>query len=314
MRALDVVIAELAARQHGVVTVAQLSAAGATRNAIAHRVENRRLTSLHRGVYRLGETETRLTRLMAAVLAGGAGAVLSHHAAAELHGFAPRKPGAIDVTVQRGHARRRDGLRIHRARVDATRVHGIPTTTPARTILDLAAVLPHRDLRRAIEEAQIQRKLDPHSLTDAVDQAAGHRGARALRAIATDENEPQLTRSEAERRLLELIQRADLPRPETNVRIGRWEVDALWPAERLVVEVDGFAFHSSRDAFERDRHKETDLAAAGYRVARVTWRQIARERELVVASLARALSPPPVSARPPAGAAPHGSPLGPPRW
>jgi very-short-patch-repair endonuclease len=310
----DPIIAQLAARQHGVVARRQLLAAGVSPSAIKVRVENRRLTPLHRGVYRLGETDTRLTQLAAAVLAGGAGAVLSHHAAAELHGFRGPRAGPIDVTVPADHARHRPGLRMHRGRVDAVKVHGIPVTTPARTILDLATELTARELRRAIEEAQIQRKLDPHSLTDAVDQAAGHRGARALRAAANHTHEPRLTRSEAERRLLDLIDRAGLPRPQTNVRVASWEVDAVWPAERLVVEVDGFAFHSTRDAFERDRRKETELAAAGYRVARVTWRQIAREREAVVASLARALSPPPGSWRPPAGAAPPGSPLGPPRW
>ncbi|HEV2999260.1 MAG TPA: type IV toxin-antitoxin system AbiEi family antitoxin domain-containing protein [Solirubrobacteraceae bacterium] len=288
----DRVIAALAARQHGAVARAQLLEAGVSSEAIKHRTDNRRLTPLHRGVYRLGETETRLTRLMAAVLAAGPTAALSHHAAAELHGFGPERKGPIDVTVTKGHARKRAGLRIHRARtLDRQLIHGIPATTPARTLLDLAATLPQRDLHRAIEEAQVQRKLDPSSLAEAVDQARGHRGAGALRAAAmTSTHEPALTRSEAERVLLDLIRRAELPPPRTNQRIGRWEVDALWPDHRLVVEVDGFAYHATREAFERDRRKQAELTAAGYRVNRITWLQLSREREWVAAKLSGALS------------------------
>lgn len=288
---VDPIIAALAARQHGVVARAQLLAAGMSPKAVRHRVETRRLTPLHRGVYRLGETETRLTRLMAAVLAAGPTGALSHHAAAELHGFGPQRPGPIDVTVTQGHARQKPGLRVHRARhIDRVNIQGIPTTTPARTLLDLATVLPERDLHRAIEEAQIQRKLDHSSLAEAVDRAAGHHGARALRAAATATHEPALTRSEAERILMDVIRRADLPIPRTNQRIGRYEVDAVWHEQRLVVEVDGYAFHSTRHAFERDRRKQADLTAAGYRVNRITWRQLSEEREAVVARLATALS------------------------
>lgn len=313
MRALDLVIAELASRQHGVLTVAQLTAAGASRNAIAHRVANGRLTAVHRGVYRLGETHTRLTSLMAATLAAGPTGALSHHAAAELHGIAKPRPGPIDVTVTRGHARQRDGLRIHRARTtETTRVHGIPTTTVAQTIKDLAAVLSGRDLQRAVEEAQVHRKLDMPTLARAVDEARGRRGVRALRA--TTDHGPRFTRSEAERRLLELVRSAGLPEPETNVRVAGYEVDALWRDHGVVVEVDGQAFHSTREAMERDRRKDADLEAAGYAVKRVTWTQITRQREAVVARLARALSAGPASGRPLAAAAPRGSPPGPRRW
>jgi very-short-patch-repair endonuclease len=299
----------LAARQHGVVTRAQLRAAGVSADEIRHRMETGLLTALHRGVYRLGPIHTVLTGPMAAALACGPAAAVSHHAAAALHGLRPVPPGPVDVTVTRGHARRRPGLRIHRSRtLDATQVRGIPTTTVARTIRDLAAVLPARDLARLVEEAQVQRKLDRPSLARAVEQARGHRGAAALRAAAGDE--PRLTRSEGERRLLELVRAARLPEPETNVRVGGYEVDALWRAERLVVEVDGFAFHSTRAAFERDRRKTSVLQTEGFRVERLTWRRLEREREAVVATLAAALSAARASGRRPAAAAPPGSPPG----
>lgn len=232
---------------------------------------------------------------MAAVLACGETAVASHHTAAELHGIRPVRPGPIDVTVPCGKPRSREGISAHRSALrpdDVMRTQGIPTTTPKRTIRDLAAGLPDRELRRAIEEALVQRKLDRPSLADAVDEARGQRGAAALRAAAegVSGEAARLTRSEAERRLLELIDAAGLPRPRTNVRIGRSEVDAVWWKERLVVEVDGFAFHGHRAAFERDRRRDADLAARGLRVIRVTWRQIADEPEAVIARLAAALA------------------------
>ena len=309
----DAAIAAIAARQHGAVGRAQLVAAGVSAEAIKHRVATGRLTALHRGVYSVGPTHTPLTSLMAATLACGSTAVLSHHAAAALHGIRPARGGPIEVTVTKGHARKRRGLRIHRARaVERTTVHGIPVTTVARTLRDLAGDLNERELGRAVEEAQIQRKLDHLSLVDAVDEARGRRGARALRAAA--QHEARLTRSEAERRVLELVRAAELPAPRTNARLGRYEVDFVWPTDRLVVEVDGYAYHSTREAFERDRRKDADLLGAGYRVLRVTWRQIAKEPEAVVARLARSLSAVPAPARPPAAAAPRGCPPDRRRW
>ncbi|HEV2813783.1 MAG TPA: DUF559 domain-containing protein [Solirubrobacteraceae bacterium] len=229
---------------------------------------------------------------MAAVLACGPSAVASHRAAAWLHGFGPEVRGPVDVTVRGGQPRTRAALRVHRARLrpdEVTRSRGIPVTTPARTIRDLARTATTRELQRAIEEAQIQRKLDHASLTDAVDEARGQRGVRALRATAA-RADPRITRSEAERRLLTLVEKAGLSAPESNVIVGRYEVDALWRRERLVVEVDGFAFHGSRTAFERDRRKDAELTARGWRVIRVTWRQLTDEPHLVVARLSAALA------------------------
>ena len=224
---------------------------------------------------------------MAAVLACGETAVVSHESAAELHGIRKAHPGPVHVTVARSGARRKARLTIHRAELagdEVTRMEGIPVTTVKRTIQDLATTLPRNELERTIEQAQIQRSL---SLTDAVDGRRGKRGATALRAATQDG--PRFTRSEAERRLLELVKRAGLPRPETNVRIGRWEVDALWRAERVVVEVDGYTFHSSSRSFERDRRKQNELQAMGLSVLRVTWRQLEEVVE-VVARLSAALA------------------------
>jgi very-short-patch-repair endonuclease len=270
MRREDVV-AVLAARQHGLVTTGQLLGAGITNDAIRRRVESGRLRRLHRGVYLVASLPAQFTPEMAGVLACGDSAVLSHHSAAALWGIRPPHRGDIHVTVRR-KVRGREGVRVHRTSdVERTRQHGIPITTPARTIDDLARLIPQRDLDRAVEQAIILRLP----------------GRAELEAL---QDEPSLTRSEAEARLLELIRAAELPRPLTNVRVHGHEVDLYWPEHRLVVEVDGFAYHSSRAAFERDRLRDARLQAHGLRVSRVTWRQIAGTPEAVLVRLASALA------------------------
>jgi very-short-patch-repair endonuclease len=180
---------------------------------------------------------------------------------------------------------------VHQARaVEVVRRHGIAVTTAARTLLDVAPQLDRRELARAVEEAQVQALATRTQLEALVARSGGHRGVGALAAAVAACDEPRFTRSRAERRLLELVRRARLPEPAANARVGRLEVDALWPAQRLVVEVDGWRFHSSRAAFERDRERDAELQAAGFRVARVTWRQLVSEPEAVVARLAAALA------------------------
>ncbi|MDP9293551.1 MAG: DUF559 domain-containing protein [Actinomycetota bacterium] len=247
------------------------------------------MTRLHRGVYLVGPLKAPFTDAMAAVLACGDGAVLSHHAAAALYGLRPTLPAEVDVTVAGRQARHRPGIRVHRTRRlptgEVTRRQGIPVTTPERTLRDLAAVLPPKDLKRALEQAEVQRLLT----LPLDEQFTRHRGAKALRAVATRHDAPALTRSEAEIRVLALVEAARLPRPAGNVRLHGYEVDLLWRPERLVAEVDGYAFHSTRAAFERDRRRDAELQTAGYRVLRVTWRQIVEEPEALVATLSVAL-------------------------
>jgi very-short-patch-repair endonuclease len=280
----DRAVLELAARQHGAVTTGQLAALGLSRQAITRRVAGGRFARLHRGVYLVGPLPAQFTREMAAVLACGDTAMLSHQSAAGIWGFGPHWQGDVHVTVQGHHPRQRRGIRVHRATphpsLKAAVHHGLPLTTPARTLKDLAATLPQHHLDRAVEQAQLLRLVDADTL---------HRqGSSALtNALRHD---PALTRSEAEARLLALIRAAQLPTPQTNTRIGRHEVDMVWHEQRVIVEVDGYEFHSSRQAFERDRLRDGDLQAAGYRVLRVTWRQIAHEPELVIARLAALLA------------------------
>jgi very-short-patch-repair endonuclease len=168
---------------------------------------------------------------------------------------------------------------------------GIPVTSPARTLLDLAAVAPSHDLERAFDEALTQRLTTTASLTAAVERAQGHHGAGRVRALLARSEEPALTRSEAERRFLALVREARLPAPMVNAHVAGYLVDFLWRDSRLIVEIDGYRFHSSRAAFERDRLRDAELNAAGFRVVRVTWRQLVEEPVAVIARLARALEP-----------------------
>lgn len=276
-------VAAVAARQRGVVTVGQLRQAGIGRNGAAHRVRHGRLVPIHRGVYRVGPVAAPLSREVAALLACGPTAALSHHTAAAVWGLRPPHPGDVHVTVTGQRATNRPGLRVHRTHsLDAAVHDGLRLTAPARTLLDLAPLLPRPALERAAEQAVVLRLTTHDEL--ARECRPGRRGTARLRAALP--TEPSLTRSEAERRLLALVRAARLPRPRTNVRVAGHEVDLLWREQKLVVEVDGFAYHGSRQAFERDRRRDADLTAAGFRVVRFTWRQIAHEPEAVLARLA----------------------------
>jgi very-short-patch-repair endonuclease len=290
----DWMIATLATMQYGVVSRAQLLAAGIGPGAIETRLKRHQLHPLHRGVYAVGHTAlVPLARELAAVLACGSGAVLSHRTAAWIWRILEFAGELIDVTVPRSN-RRRPGLTVHRSRSlgpEDTRVHrGIPVTAPARTLLDLAEVATARELERAFDEAITQRLTTYPALAAAVQQANGHRGIRALRELLARTEEPTITRSEAEERFLALTREADLPAPQVNARVGAHIVDFLWPDRRLVVEVDGYRFHASRTAFERDRRRDADLNATGFRVLRITWRQLVEEPVAVIARLAQALA------------------------
>jgi very-short-patch-repair endonuclease len=219
--------------------------------------------------------------------------VFSHRSAAWLWRLLPAATGRVELTVAGRDSRSRPGIRVHRVRDldrrEIRKLGGIPITSPARTIFDLAAAVTPRELARALAEAYARRLVRRSELASLLARRPSRPGTRALRALL-DDGPPALTRSQAEERLLALIRAAELPSPEANVRIGRHEVDFLWRDKRLALEVDGFAFHSSRAAFERDRRRDAELGTRGYRVTRVTWRQIVDEPEALVARLAASLA------------------------
>jgi very-short-patch-repair endonuclease len=231
---------------------------------------------------------------MAAVLACGEAAVASHDSAAFVLGLWTSYDGPIHITLPSRCNRSRPGIRVHRTHTleptDVRQHRGIPVTAPARTLIDLAQGLSPRALQRAIEEAQVRGLVRVSQLRAALDRIPRRRGVAQVRALLDDDLRPALTRSEAERRLLELARAAGLPPTAVNTRVGTYEVDLLWRRQRLVVEVDGYAYHAHRAAFERDRIRSADLQAAGYNVMRVTWRQIDSAPEAVIARLAGALA------------------------
>jgi very-short-patch-repair endonuclease len=186
------------------------------------------------------------------------------------------------VTVEaRGTRDKRRGIDLHCVRAvdarDVTVLEGIPVTTVARTLVDLCSVLPDRMVERALEQSYVLRLVEPQAIEDALTRAAGRRTAALRALIATERRTPTLTRSELEEAFLALCRRGGLPDPEVNVHLHGYEVDFLWRAQKRVVEVDGYAFHSARGAFERDRRKDVDLELAGFPVTRFTHDQVRYE-------------------------------------
>jgi very-short-patch-repair endonuclease len=274
--AADEAIAELAERQHGVVARSQLRALGLGRGAIAARLRTKRLHRMHRGVYAVGHRRvSRLGWWLAAVLACGPDAVLSHRCAAALWGILEGWPVTVDISAPRRLAPRA-GMRIREAAIaaDERTVHaGIPVTTVARTLLDLAAVLQPHELDRVLERAEAMRLSDRTPLVALIERHHRRRGTKNLKGAVKEGLRPAVTRSELERRFLSFIDKAQLPRPQTNRWLqigGEWlEVDCVWPAQRVIVELDSRAYHQTTAAFERDRKRDR-AQAAGWRVLRVT--------------------------------------------
>jgi len=287
------VLVHLAETQHGVVSLAQLRTLGLSASAVRSRVAASRLHPLHRGVYAVGRpTVSRRGRWMAAALACGRGAALSHRSALELWSVVSFRGGPPSVTGSRAqHAK--PGVVLHTSRTlapdDVTALDGIPCTTIARALLDFAGSASRRELARAVEEAERRRIFDGLAVESVLSRANGRRGAGRLRTALEEWAEPPFTRSEAERIALDLIAGAGLPAPNVNTIVAGYEVDLHWPAHRLVVEIDSLAWHSTGPALERDGARDADLDEAGLRVRRFTARQLDREPAWVVAQIRRAL-------------------------
>jgi predicted transcriptional regulator of viral defense system len=289
----------LAARQEGVFSLAQLKRLGLSASAIHKRAQGGRLYRVYQAVYSLAPPEllSRNGRFMAAVLACGPGAVLSHRSAAELHELLASARSGIDVTVPNRSGRAHQGINLHRSTTlmptDTTVIDNIPCTTVSRTALDLAAVSPQRRVERALTQGEILGKLDASALKDQLDRNAKTPAAANLRAALralTGGTTP--TWSRFEERFLALCRRTGVPQPEVNAWIvlddgePAIRADFAWRAERVVIETDGRRYHSSRRAFETDRRRDQRLTVAGWRVIRLTWRQLEEEPRRIEALLA----------------------------
>ncbi len=288
---IDARVAWVAARQHGVVAHDQLRAAGLSPAGVRRRVEAGWLHRFHRGVFAVGHPAlTNRGRWAAAVLAGGPGAVLSHRSAGALWGLMP-ETATLDVTVSGRHRHPQPGVVVHASRLAAThttRIDGLPVTALARTLLDLAEVLSIGELVECIDRTG--NRLRPALMSSMINEHRGRHGLKPLRqALLRTRPQDVLTRSELERRGLTLLAAASLPMPEVNVRVYGYEVDLLWRAERLVVELDGRRWHDTPAAHERDRRRDTNLLCRGYAVMRLTWRQVVNDPQWVANRVRQAL-------------------------
>ncbi len=290
----DAEVARIAERQKGFVHREQLLAAGIGRGAITHRIRHKRLHAYYRDVYLFGRPRPEpLGPAMAAVLHFRGHAVVSHRTAAEMWCMLGQRPGASTLTVVGRDLRRRPGLELHRATAispaDLRRRDGLPVTSPARVLVELAGAVTELELESAFAECRSQRLASDRQIENAIARAPHHRGVAQLRELLAG-GAPALTRSDGERLLLGMIREAQLSRPIANARACGHEVDLLWPDQRLIVELDGWETHRDRSSFERDRLRDQRLVAAGYTVIRVTARQLQREPFAVIARLAAALS------------------------
>jgi len=285
----------LATGQHGVVARRQLRALGFGTEAIKAALAEGRLSSLHEEVYAVGHLRVpRRGYWWAAVLAYGPNALLSHHTAAVLWGIQRPRRGPIHVTAGCGRqgVRRREGIWVHRCKLaaeDTTIREGMPVTTVARTLFDLAEVAPYETLKGAVEEADRLKLLRLRELEQVCERGRGRRALRPVRRLLAELGAPDEGRSPLEVRFARFLRKHRLPMPAQNVLVLGHEVDALWPAAKLVVELDSWEHHGHRASFERDRARDLKLMLAGHRTIRVTHRRLDREAAQLAAEIRQLL-------------------------
>jgi very-short-patch-repair endonuclease len=272
---IDKGIAALARKQHGYVTRQQLLDLGLGPRAIEYRVAMGRLLPVYAGVYAVGHLPLGYeARAHATVLAGGAGAVLSHSSAAALWKYV--RDWSIPFEVIAKSDRRRRGIRVHRVktltRKDVTRQLGVPVTSPARTVFDMTPRLADTPLRRLMRDARLTYTLNLSDLAELLDRHPRHPATRRLRPFLKATGGP--TRSEFEDAFTQFARQYGLPAPITNTHVCGYEVDVLFLEHRVIVELDGAEFHLDRYAFEHDRDRDADLLAAGYVTVRITWERL----------------------------------------
>ena len=286
-------IRAIAERQHGIVASNQLVELGVGRRLIETRLAGGLLVPVHRGVFALGhESKSLKGRWLAAVLACGPGAVLSHGSASQLWGLRSFR-GPIEVTRCSGGSHR-PGIRLHQTRRlepgEVTEEAGIPVTSIERALLDIAPRLDKRGLERALVTADRSGRLRWPALERVIEQGVGRRGAAHLRAVAGSVDPRAVDAvSPLEIDFLALCREARLSLPQVNVLVEGHLVDFFWPAERVVVETDGYRYHRDRLAFEHDHETTVDLEAAGFRVHRTTYRMLRQDPDRFLANVLASL-------------------------
>ncbi|MFT3865309.1 MAG: DUF559 domain-containing protein [Solirubrobacterales bacterium] len=296
-------MATLAGRQHGVVGRWQLQEIGLTEKMIKTRIAHGGLHRVHRGVYAVGHRALTVeSRWMAAVLAHGPLAVLSHRSAGQLWGLYPRSRIAPEVTVP-GSKKTKRWIAAHRGTLlgdEVVRVRGIPVTSVPRTMFDLAGMLKEREVERAWNEMEVRGYRDRLSVPHLLERHPGRKGSLVLARLAERATLPVgITRNDLEEAFLALVDRYELPRPRMNVHIalrGRfYEIDCLWEDRRVAIELDGGGAHGTTEAFHKDRERDRILTAEGFTTARITWDHIQDTPAEVADDLRRILTPYPSS-------------------
>jgi len=292
-------IAALGTAQRGRTARWQLLAAGLSDDMIRTRVSNGLLIRVRHGVYAVGHrSPMQLADEVSALLTAPPGTLLSHLTAARiwrLHTPAAAGLLPVDILVDDGGGRHVTGVREHRTRqphrMARVFVDDLPVTSPEQTLLDIAPLVGARELERALDEALASGLTSRRQVSEAASRNIRRAGSADLRALTLSRGPLTLTRSQAEERFLALIREAKLPAPEVNVRLHGFTVDFFWRDAGVVVELDGYQWHSSRSAFERDRRKDAAMRTAGLRLTRLTWEAINLRALEIVANVARELAP-----------------------
>lgn len=290
----DAAAARIAARQRTLLSPDQLADCGLTPDAIRHRQHSGRLHVVFRSVYSMGcGVLPPLAREQAALMALGEHTFLSHRSAAFVWGIREAEPDDVEVSVVGRCCESRDGIVVHRIKAidrrDLRHHEDLWVSSPARTVLEVAAVGTHDELIDVIDQGLALRRFTPGDLKSVLARNRGRRGTARLADVIADETTMAISRSRAEKALLRLIRDARLPLPETNVKFGRFEADFVWHEQRLIVELDSPTFHGGPGAFQRDREKDLVYRDAGYDVLRFTRAHVIHEPAMVLVRLVRAL-------------------------
>jgi very-short-patch-repair endonuclease len=285
-------VARIAAQQKTLVTTEQLARCGLGKDAVAYRVASGRLREVFQSVYSLSPGELPALALeLGALFACGKGSLISHRSAAFVWGMHKAPPEKVEVSVVRRSCWRRDGVVVHRIKAidrrDLRRHEDLWVSSPARAVLEVAAVGTRDELIEVIDQGLALRRFTPGDLKGVLNRHRGRRGAARLSDLMGDETAMAISRSKAEKALLRLIRDARLPRPETNVKFGRFEADFVWHEQKLIVELDSPTFHGAPGAFQRDREKDLVFRDDGLRFTRA---DIIHEPAVVLVRLVRALA------------------------
>lgn len=291
-------VSQIATNQGGPISREQLLGLDVSKPTIKSWLRSGRLHSYFRGVYLLGhEAMTPKGRMLAPVLAYGDDAVLGYRSAGHWRGFYRTARRDVDVIVPGRSKAKQDGIDLHLVRSldsrDVTEHEGVPITTVPRTLLDLAEVLNPRQLKRAVEEADRLKLFDARAVQELLERSPGRHGLKPLGSLLADFDYHPLSRSEFEALFYDFCIEYELPRPTMNAPILDYQADAHWPGTNLIVELDSYGFHSDRRTFESDRLRDAELMLAGYRVVRVTYRQLTRQPQALASRLRNLLAYPP---------------------